>query len=142
MTLAEMVEAARVAASREQEDAAAEVVALTKEADRLGRERERIARRLEEIDGPTWYASGKSPGLAPKARRRRMAAEAKIEALRGLVVRGRGGRHDEWTLWAVVANGPKRAMVRGVGVDHSFDVRGIEIHPDDRHLVRCLAETP
>lgn len=140
MTREEMIEAARSDAERRRDEAAAKAVALSDERSRLVADRDRLVRRLIEIEGHGGYG-GIRDGSHAAAVADRSLAETELHDLAGPLVRV--ARRDGWALAVLVANGPKKARVRMVGGQVIDSIPGHwapDIHPDDRHLIRCLSE--
>lgn len=131
MTREDLIRDAEIAAT----DAAAKALTLAEERDRLRAEALRIAARLRVLGED----AGWNVGEVARARSRADSARALVDDLRSATVRARHSVHDPFSWWVVVTNGPKRATFRPCG---SADSRSgnIDIHPDDRHMIRCLSE--
>lgn len=99
-----------------------------------------VRRATEDLRRINWRSWGSATGSLPAARKVVADIEAR-EAFKLLpAVRVRWSERSDWGEARIVQNGPKRAaVVRNPGGPRSMIPGSLEVHPDDVHLVRCMA---
>lgn len=120
----------------------AQITNLTAENNALVREEKELEDRMKAVRARRYAIVGDSHRYGEIKGARAKLAEAELLAADALLPKirmRRKGSDSPWEMRIVAANGPKRGSLRTPGTDRCENIPSnyYEVHPDDRHMLRC-----